>query len=236
MKVVQPIENSVGTVTNSSPAEAPAVTPPIATVSQPANVNTGVVPPVPQTIYPQPQTGMSRAEIEAEAAKEDKKRRVKKLLLVTPLTVIILAAIALGLLYVKNTVLSDFHTVSYTSKGYTYSFKWWKKGNEATLQGLQFYGYKTNDYVVTTVAVPFGSKYSTCTQAPNNQYTQAFTVKVGATTYPVCTNQSQAAYFMIFSGAGHNQLFQLVFVPPPSDPTSVYPALKTIFASLKVSQ
>ena|ERR1039458_1615138 len=201
------------------------------------NMTASPVPqPVPQNVYLQPQTGMSQSEIKATAAKENKKKLFKKLLFILPVSLILVAAIVAGLIFAKNTVFSRFDTVSYNSKGYTYTFKWWKQGNIATLQGVQFYGYKTSAFTATLNALPFSNKYSSCTQIPNSPYPQVFTVKMNGTTDPVCTNQTDAQYFMVFSALNRIHIVSIVFTPPPTQPTSVYPALKTIFSSIKVSQ
>lgn len=84
MRVIQPSPgNVVASETNApqvvgeQPVSSMTTTPTVAT------------PPNPQNVYPQPQTSMSRMDIESEVKKDTRKRRIKKFLLITPIFLII---------------------------------------------------------------------------------------------------------------------------------------------------
>jgi hypothetical protein len=231
MKVIQPTAGAV-TETGQPPqpvlgAQPSAAAPPI----DPRLNN----PAIPKNIYPQPQS-MTRIDIEAEANKESKKKFRKRLLIVVPISLVMIVVIAGGLLFAKN-MFSDLHTVSSSDKGYNYSFKWWRQGNLDTLQGQQFYAYKTSTYTAIINTVPFASnKYTSCL-ATSNQYTQAFTVKINNVIHPVCASSGKLFYFEIFSSLKHYHIVFITIYPRNSSfvTSSIYPALKTIFGSVKVS-
>lgn len=99
MKVIQPTGNAI---TPESPDTSQVVV-----GSQPAEVShtptsTVANPTIPQSIYPQPQTGLSRSEIEAAIAKEKRKKRIIKTLLIAPVFLIIVGVAAFVLATNQN--------------------------------------------------------------------------------------------------------------------------------------
>ncbi len=253
MRTLQPLESPVSVsvpekpqvMANDPPSAPPTAIPP---TQQPAvQLNTPTPPavaepvplPSPSNIYPQPQTNLSRSEAEMAAATEGKKKRKEKILLFTPILLIVLGLIATAVALYMHGTFSKLTTVSVTNRGYTYSFKYYKK---ATLENSSLEGYKYLNEADFFVEPYNGNVPSNCSMIAKSYY-QAFTVNINGISVPVCTGplqnnnpQISQVFIMLFNAFNHSNIAVAGFKKSDRQMPSDYPTLKAIFSSIKVKK
>lgn len=120
--------------------------------------------------------------------------------------------------------------------GYNYSFSFFRAATYEQMSNTGFQGYVLNSNITATVRPQTTNLFQYCTQL-GDQYTQAFSVMIYGTTRPVCTAQDSLGtqvYYLGFSALNQNHGFAVAY--SKSQNAKVYPKLKSIFESIKVSK
>lgn len=147
------------------------------------------------------------------------------------MVLIILAVLAVligGFIFAKN-FFFGMTTKTLSNGGYNYSFKFYRTASIVYPNGGE--AYKYNDNIVAGVQ-PTNDNLAECYEIGSG-WTKAFTTQIDGSTRPACVVNSQA-FGVLFTALNHNHLFIVTY--KTKQDTSVYPMLKTIFSSVKVSQ
>jgi hypothetical protein len=150
--------------------------------------------------------------------------------------VVVLAfLIAITLLITIGIYSSGLSNKTITNGGYTYSFKFYKLATSSKVNGMNGESYSTKRGLITAVAYPSAQKPLTNCSELGSQWTQATSVSINGSSYPICTNGSNAEeYATIFTQSGKQHQFSVDY--PTAQDSSIYPKLQTIFGSITVKQ
>ncbi|HSX47810.1 MAG TPA: hypothetical protein VLF63_03475 [Patescibacteria group bacterium] len=142
MKVIQPISSSdnqvENTIPNISTQSSNSVPSPTQTAPTPVTNSSTI------NIYPEPTNLITRAQAENEAEKANKKKRLKRVLLFTPLILITIGAIVAALNFTSILPISKFKNITYDNgRGSSFQLKFYSRhsvkdapGSKSGLQEL----------------------------------------------------------------------------------------------------
>ena len=145
------------------------------------------------------------------------------------ITLAILMVVFGGYLFVRG-YFSSMTTKTVTNHGFTYTFKYYRNASKVTL-GAGGSGYQHGGTILGVDTTDLNSP-SVCGEI-DLQTTQAFTAQLQGVTHDVCVKDGRV-FSMFFRELNQNHVFVITYSKPQDQ--SVYPTIKSIISSVKVSQ